>query len=131
MTMQDPIADMFSRIWNAQARAKAEVAMPSSHKKAAIAELLHKEGYINSFRVEERDGKKMLVIELRYYNGKPVIEMIERVSRPGLRIYRPKNKLRPVVGGLGTALMSTSRGLMTDREARRQGLGGEIIGRIY
>ena len=131
MTMQDPIADMFSRIWNAQARAKAEVAIPSSQKKAAIAELLHKEGYINGFRVDESDGKKTLVIELKYYSGRPVIEMIERVSRPGLRIYRNKNRLPPVVGGLGTALLSTSRGLMTDREARRLGLGGEIIGRIY
>lgn len=131
MTMQDPIADMFSRIRNAQQRTQAEVSMPASKKKVAIAEVLKSEGYIGEFRVDEIDGKRQLTIELRYFDGKPVIEKITRVSRPGLRVYRSNDKLPSVIGGLGIAIVSTSRGVMTDREARAQGIGGEVIGAVH
>lgn len=131
MTMQDPISDMFTRIRNGQQRAKAHVSMPSSRKKVAIAELLKREGYITDFRVEPNDGKPQLVIELKYFRGNPVIEDIRRTSRPGLRIYRAKDELPRIVGGFGVSMISTSRGVMTDREARAQGIGGEVIGTIY
>lgn len=131
MTMQDPIADMFTRIRNGQQRAKAHVSMPSSRKKVAIAELMKREGYISDFHVEPNDGKPALVIDLKYYRGNPVIENIKRGSRPGLRVYRGKDELPRVVGGFGISMISTSRGMMTDREARAQGIGGEIIGTIY
>ncbi len=131
MTMQDPIADMFTRIRNGQQRAKAVVQMPSSKKKVAIAELLQKEGYITGYGIEEQDGRLTLSIELKYHQGKPVIEKIQRISRPGLRVYRGDGGLPRIVGGLGVALVSTSKGVMTDREARKQGIGGEVIGSVY
>ncbi|MEW6354340.1 MAG: 30S ribosomal protein S8 [Pseudomonadota bacterium] len=125
--MTDPIADMLTRIRNGQTASMAEVVMPSSKMKQAIAKLLKDEGYINDFAVREVDGKQMLAIVLRYYGGKPVIENIQRASRPGLRIYRGKQKLPKVIGGLGIAIVSTSRGLMTDRAARAAGHGGEVL----
>ena len=131
MSMQDPIADMLTRIRNAQQRAKREVAMPASTKKAAIAELLQSEGYISSYRVDDDGTRRVLVIELKYYDGRPVIEKIRRVSRPGLRVYRSKDELPSIVGGLGIAIVSTSRGLMSDRQARAQGIGGEVICSVY
>lgn len=131
MSMQDPISDMLTRLRNGQARAKREVAMPASTKKAAIAEVLKNEGYITDYRVDGEGAERTLTIELKYYEGQPVIERIERVSRPGLRIYRNKDELPAVIGGLGVAIVSTSRGLMSDREARAQGVGGEVICSVY
>lgn len=131
MSMQDPISDMLTRLRNGQARAKREVAMPASTKKAAIAEVLKSEGYITDYRVDGEGAERTLTIELKYYEGQPVIERIERVSRPGLRIYRNKDELPAVIGGLGVAIVSTSRGLMSDREARAQGVGGEVICSVY
>jgi len=131
MSMQDPIADMLTRIRNAQARTKREVSIPASRRKAAIAEVLKNEGYIADYRVNEGEGHPELVVELRYYDGRPVIEKIQRVSRPGLRVYRGCEELPRIVGGLGIAIVSTSRGLMTDRAARAQGIGGEVICSVY
>jgi small subunit ribosomal protein S8 len=131
MSMQDPISDMLTRVRNAQARAKREVSMPASRKKAAVAEVLKKEGYINDYRVEGEGAARQLKIELKYYRGKPVIAHVRRESRPGLRVYRGKDELPTIVGGLGIAIVSTSRGLMTDREARAQGIGGEIVCSLY
>lgn len=131
MSMQDPISDMLTRIRNGQERAKREVSMPASSKKAAIAEVLKKEGYISDYRVDTDGAKPQLCIELKYYQGKPVIEKIQRVSRPGLRVYRATGELPSVVGGLGVAIVSTSKGLMSDREARSQGIGGEVICSVY
>lgn len=131
MSMQDPISDMLTRLRNAQARAKKEVTMPASVRKAAIAEVLKKEGYITDCRLEGEGPKRQLTIELKYYRGRPVIERIQRVSRPGLRVYRTKDDLPSVVGGLGVAIVSTSKGLMSDREARAQGIGGEVICSVY
>ncbi len=131
MSMQDPIADMLTRIRNAQARAKREVLMPASKRKAAIAAVLKSEGYIADYRLAEGAGHPQMVIELKYYNGRPVIEKIQRVSRPGLRAYRTSDELPKIVGGLGVAIVSTSRGLMTDRAARAQGIGGEVICSVY
>jgi len=132
MSMQDPIADMFVRIRNAQARAKRETSMPASKQKAAIAEVLQAEGYINGFRVEQQDdAHATMTIDLKYYGGRPVIERIERVSRPGLRVYKTADALPKVVGGLGVAIVSTSKGLMTDRQARAQGIGGEVLCAVY
>lgn len=131
MSMQDPISDMLTRLRNAQARAKREVTMPASTRKAAIAEVLKKEGYIVDCRTVGEGPKKQLTIELKYYQGKPVIERIKRISRPGLRVYRTTDELPTVVGGLGVAIVSTSRGLMSDREARAQGIGGEVICSVY
>jgi small subunit ribosomal protein S8 len=131
MSMQDPIADMLTRLRNGQARAKREVAMPASAKKTAIAAVLKSEGFVENYRTEGEGVKKQLVVELKYYQGKPVIERIKRVSRPGLRVYRTNDKLPTVVGGLGVAIISTSRGLMSDRQARAQGIGGEVICSIY
>ncbi|MCC7121650.1 MAG: 30S ribosomal protein S8 [Gammaproteobacteria bacterium] len=131
MSMQDPIADMFVRIRNAQARAKRETRIPASKQKVAIAEVLKNEGYISDFHVE-RDGiHSQIVVELKYYGGRPVIERIERVSRPGLRVYKAMDELPRIVGGLGVAIVSTSRGLMTDRQARSLGIGGEVICSVY
>ncbi len=127
MSMQDPIADMLTRIRNGQARAKAAVNMPSSRLKVAIAKILKEEGYINDYKIEEDGQKKILMIELKYFDGKPVIEMLHRSSKPGLRKYRPHNNLPKVIGGLGTAIISTSKGVMTDKNARAQGIGGEIL----
>ena len=125
--MTDPIADMLTRIRNAQSSEKKSVAMPASKLKSAIAQVLKDEGYIEDFAVREGEGKPQLEIGLKYYDGKPVIERIERVSRPGLRIYRPKDELPKVMNGLGVAIVSTSRGVMTDRKARGMGVGGEVL----
>ncbi len=126
MSMQDPIADLLTRIRNGQASGKVMVSMPSSKQKLAIANLLLKEGYIASVAVTG-DTKKVLEIGLKYYEGKPVVEMIQRVSRPGLRIYKKCRDLPRIMNGLGIAVISTSKGLMTDRAARKDGLGGEVI----
>jgi len=131
MSMTDPIGDMLTRIRNAQARSKREVSMPASRRKAAIAEVLKNEGYIVGYRVEGEGATRVLRIELKYHRGKPVIERVWRVSRPGLRIYKGKDELPTIIGGLGVAIVSTSKGLMSDREARAQGIGGEIICSIY
>ncbi|MDT7526666.1 MULTISPECIES: 30S ribosomal protein S8 [Idiomarinaceae] len=129
MSMQDPIADMFTRIRNAQGANKVAVRMPASKQKVAIAQVLKEEGYIADFNVSG-EVKTELEITLKYFEGKPVIESIERVSRPGLRIYKKRNELPKVMGGLGVAVVSTSKGLMTDRAARKAGLGGEVIGYV-
>ena len=127
MSMQDPIADMLSRINNGQARARARVEMPSSKLKISIADILKQEGYINDFLVQEDDGKKELVIELKYFEGRPVIEKLQRYSKPGLRRYKSADDLPRVLGGFGTAIISTSKGVMTDKNARAQGIGGEVL----
>ena len=127
MSMSDPIADMLTRIRNAQATEKVSVAMPSSKVKLAIAEVLKSEGYIEDFAVRTNEGKNTLEIGLKYYAGKPVIEKIERVSRPGLRIYKRRDDIPRVMNGLGVAIVSTSKGVMTDRRARDTGLGGEVL----
>ena len=127
MSMTDPIADMLTRIRNALAAGKLVVAMPSSKQKVAIAALLKEEGYVNESSVQDIDGKPVLEISLKYYEGKPVIDMVKRVSRPGLRIYKGKDDLPTVMNGLGIAVVSTSNGLMTDRTARKAGCGGEVI----
>lgn len=126
MSMQDPIADLLTRIRNGQASGKVMVSMPSSKQKLAIANLLLQEGYVASVNVTG-DTKKVLEIGLKYYEGKPVVEMIQRVSRPGLRIYKKCRDLPRIMNGLGIAVISTSKGLMTDRAARKDGLGGEVI----
>ena len=131
MSMQDPIADMFVRIRNAQARAKRAVAMPSSKQKVAIAEVLTREGYIGGYRLVEHGPHPGLELDLKYHDGRPVIERIERVSRPGLRVYKTADSLPRVVGGLGVAIVSTSRGLMSDRQARAEGIGGEVLCSVY
>lgn len=127
MSMSDPIADMLTRIRNAQLAEKTAVAMPASKLKAAIAQVLKDEGYIEHFAVCETDGKPVLEINLKYYAGRPVIEKIERVSRPGLRIYKSSDKLPKVMNGLGVAIVSTSKGVMTERKARASGVGGEVL----
>ena len=126
MSMQYPIADMLTRIRNGQAANKVAINMPSSKLKVAIANVLAAEGYIESVKVLE-GAKPELEITLKYFQGKPVVESIQRVSRPGLRIYKRKDELPKVMGGLGVAVISTSKGVMTDRAARQAGLGGEII----
>ena len=126
MSMTDPIADMLTRIRNAQMVEKATVEMPSSRVQVAIAGDLKDEGYIDGFRVTE-EAKPVLEIALRYHGGRPVIEKIERVSKPGLRIYRGKDDIPRVMNGLGIAIVSTSRGVMTDRKARASGVGGEVL----
>ncbi|MFB1014382.1 MAG: 30S ribosomal protein S8 [Alteromonadaceae bacterium] len=125
--MTDPIADMFTRIRNGQSAAKVAVAMPSSKLKVAIANLLKEEGYISDFSVSA-DVKPQLDVVLKYFEGKEVIETIKRVSRPGLRIYKSSNELPKVLAGMGIAIISTSKGLMTDRAARNAGIGGEVLG---
>ncbi|HSV16997.1 MAG TPA: 30S ribosomal protein S8 [Casimicrobiaceae bacterium] len=127
MSMSDPIADMLTRIRNAQMTERATVLMPSSKVKIAIAKVLKDEGYIDGFKVAGDEVKPVLEIALRYYAGKPVIEKIERVSKPGLRIYKSKDDIPPVMNGLGIAIVSTSRGVMTDRAARATGVGGEVL----
>jgi small subunit ribosomal protein S8 len=127
MPMTDPIADMLTRIRNAQHSEKLSVAMPASKLKSAIAQVLKDEGYIEDFAVREAEGRPQLEISLKYYAGKPVIERIERVSRPGLRIYKGVNDIPKVMNGLGIAIVSTSRGVMTDRKARATGIGGEVL----
>ena len=126
MSMQDPIADMLTRIRNGQAANKVAISMPSSKLKVAIANVLASEGYIESVKVVE-GVKPELEITLKYFQNKPVVESIQRVSRPGLRLYKRKDELPKVMGGLGIAVVSTSKGVMTDRAARQAGLGGEII----
>jgi len=127
MSMSDPIADMLTRIRNAQMTEKVSVAMPSSQLKVAIAKVLKDEGYIEDFRVAGEPAKPQLEIALKYYAGRPVIEKIERISTPGLRIYRGKEDLPKVMNGLGVAIVSTSKGVMTDRKARVSGIGGEVL----
>lgn len=127
MSMSDPIADMLTRIRNAQLVEKATVAMPSSKIKVAIAQVLKDEGYIDGFSVKGEAGKAELEIALKYYAGRPVIERIERVSRPGLRIYRGRNEIPQVMNGLGVAIVTTPKGVMTDRKARATGIGGEVL----
>ncbi|MEE9548490.1 MAG: 30S ribosomal protein S8 [Nitrosomonadaceae bacterium] len=127
MSMSDPIADMLTRIRNAQLSEKSIVAMPASKLKQAIAQVLKDEGYIEHFAVRELDAKPVLDIRLKYYAGRPVIEKIERVSRPGLRIYKPNKNLPNVMNGLGVAIISTSKGVMTERKARASGIGGEVL----
>ncbi|WP_150046472.1 MULTISPECIES: 30S ribosomal protein S8 [Methylomonas] len=127
MSMTDPIADMLTRIRNGQAAGKKSVKLPSSKLKSAIAKVLKEEGYITDFQIEEIGSHKEMTIVLKYYNGVPVIERVSRVSRPGLRIYKSKDELPKVLGGLGIAIVSTSNGVMTDRAARAIGHGGEVI----
>lgn len=127
MSMSDPIADMLTRIRNAQGANKASVSMPASKLKSAIAKVLKDEGYIDDYTVHINDGKPVLNISLKYYAGRPVIEKIERVSRPGLRIYQGSQSMPKVMNGLGVTIVSTSKGVMTDRMARAAGIGGEVL----
>ncbi len=127
MSMQDPIADMLTRIRNGQAAGKKAVTMPSSKVKISIAEVLKSEGFISDYAKSEESGKTELNIELKYHQGSPVIDMIKRVSRPGLRIYKKSTELPRVLDGLGIAVISTSKGVMTDRAARKAGHGGEVL----
>ena len=127
MSMSDPIADLLTRIRNAQMVAKSTVSVPSSKVKVAIAQVLKDEGYIDSFTVKSEAGKPELEIVLKYYAGRPVIERIERVSRPGLRVYRGKGTIPQVQNGLGVAIVTTPAGVMTDRKARATGVGGEVL----
>jgi len=127
MSMTDPVADMLTRIRNAQMAQKNSVAMPSSKLKAAIAAVLKDEGYIDDFAVRDAEGKSQLDIALKYYAGRPVIEHIERVSRPGLRIYKGRHDIPNVMNGLGVAIVTTPKGVMTDRKARQAGIGGEVL----
>ena len=130
MSMTDPIADMFTRVRNAQLMGKPTVSMPSSKLKVAIADLLKNEGYILDAQTAQSEGKPVLEIRLKYFEGRPAIESISRVSRSGLRIYRGKGELPKVLGGLGISIISTSAGLLTDAQARAKGLGGEVIGLV-
>ena len=127
MSISDPIADMLTRIRNGQMVDKTEVTMPSSTLKVAIAKVLEDEGYIDGYTVDANDGKPVLRIGLKYYAGRPVIEMIERVSRPGLRVYKNHETIPQVMNGLGIAIISTPKGVMTDRKARAAGIGGEVL----
>jgi len=127
MSMSDPIADMLTRIRNAQSVEKAVVTMPSSNLKVAIAQVLKDEGYIDGFQIRTETGKTELEIALKYYAGRPVIERIERVSRPGLRIYKGRHSIPQVMNGLGVAIVTTPKGVMTDRKARASGVGGEVL----
>ncbi|MDR3388817.1 MAG: 30S ribosomal protein S8 [Rudaea sp.] len=131
MSMTDPIADMFTRIRNAQAMAKPTVSMPSSQTKVAIVKVLKDEGYVRDYQVSKAENNKaVLEIALKYFEGRPAIEKIDRVSRSGLRVYRGKDELPKVMGGLGVALISTPAGIMTDVQARAKGVGGEVIGTV-
>ncbi|MBX9905408.1 MAG: 30S ribosomal protein S8 [Burkholderiales bacterium] len=127
MSMNDPVSDMLTRIRNAQQAEKESVSMPSSKLKVAIAMVLKDEGYIDDFAVRGESSKPELQVSLKYYAGSPVIEKIERVSRPGLRIYKPSRDIPRVMNGLGVAIVSTSKGVMTDRKARGMGIGGEVL----
>jgi small subunit ribosomal protein S8 len=131
MSMQDPLSDMLTRIRNAQLAGKVSVEMPGSKLKAAVANVLKEEGYITGFALNSDSGKPRLTIELKYFQGKPVIAEIDRVSRPGLRQYRAKDKLPSVRAGLGVAIVSTSKGVMTDRAARAAGVGGEVLCTVF
>lgn len=127
MSMNDPVSDLVVRINNGQSSGKAVVKMPASKAKAAICQLLTDEGYIEGFSIEEAQGKPEITVRLKYYKGKPVIEQFQRVSKPGRRVYRGKDDLPVVLGGLGVAVISTSKGLMSDERARGAGLGGEVL----
>jgi len=127
MSMSDPIADMLTRIRNAQMVGQVETNMPASRLKAAIAQVLKDEGYIEDFAVRDEGAKRELRIGLKYYAGRPVIERLERVSKPGLRVYKGRDDIPRVMNGLGVAILSTSRGVMTDRKARAAGVGGEVL----
>jgi len=127
MSMSDPIADMLTRIRNAQMAEKVTVAMPSSKLKVALAQVLQDEGYVDGFKVVANDGKPTLEIGLKYYANRPVIEKLQRISRPGLRVYKGSEDIPQVMNGLGVAIVSTSKGLMTDRKARANGIGGEVL----
>jgi len=127
MSMSDPIADMLTRIRNAQATEKVSVFVPASKVKRAIAQVLKDEGYIEDYADRDQDGKAFIEIGLKYYAGKPVIEKLERISRPGLRIYKGRDDIPRVMNGLGVAIVSTSKGVMTDRRARETGIGGEVL----
>ncbi len=127
MSMTDPIADMLTRIRNGMTAGKTEVLMPSSRLKIAVTKVLKDEGYISDLSTQDIDGKPVLTVVLRYYAGKPVIDMIKRVSSPGLRVYKGKDELPKILNGLGIAIISTSAGVMTDRAARKAGHGGEVL----
>ena len=127
MSMSDPIADMLTRIRNAQMVGHTEVCMPASRLKSAIAQVLKQEGYIEDFALRDQGASKELRIGLKYYAGRPVIERLERVSKPGLRVYKGRDDIPRVMNGLGVAILSTSRGVMTDRKARATGVGGELL----
>ena len=127
MSMSDPVSDMLTRIRNAQMVGHAETVMPASRLKASIAQVLKDEGYIEDFALRDNGAKKELHIGLKYYAGRPVIERLERVSKPGLRVYKSRDDIPRVMNGLGVAILSTSRGVMTDRKARADGVGGEIL----
>jgi small subunit ribosomal protein S8 len=127
MSMTDPIADFLTRIRNGQLAGKTEVAAPASRIKLALAKVLKEEGYIEDFAIAEQAAKPTVTVRLKYFQGRPVIDRLERVSRPGLRVYKAKDELPKVLGGMGVAIISTSRGLMTDREARAAGHGGEVL----
>ena len=127
MSMSDPIADMLTRIRNAQSVNKLSVSMPASKLKGAIANVLKDEGYIDDFAVQANDGKPVLSISLKYYAGRPVIEKIDRVSKPGLRVYKGSQNIPKVMNGLGVTILSTSKGVMTDRKAQAAGIGGEVL----
>ena len=127
MSMTDPVADLLTRIRNAQSAGKTNVSLASSKVKTAIVKVLKDEGYVVDFRVEADGGKPTLTIDLKYFEGRPVIDRLERVSRPGLRVYRGKDDLPKVLGGMGTVIVSTPQGVMTDRQARAIGQGGEVL----
>ncbi|NNE38641.1 MAG: 30S ribosomal protein S8 [Gammaproteobacteria bacterium] len=127
MSLQDPISDMLTRMRNAQARSMKNVSMPSSKQKVAVAKILQEEGFINGLDTEQNGPKTTLTIELKYYEGKPVIEMLKRISRPSIRRYSKSDEIIQVKDGLGVAIVSTSKGVMTDKSARAQGIGGEVI----
>ena len=127
MSMTDPVADLLTRIRNGQSAGKSQVSLASSKIKTSICRVLKDEGYVADFRIEDEEGKPRLTIDLKYFEGRPVIDRIERVSRPGLRIYRSQHELPKVLGGMGTVIVSTPRGVMTDRQARAIGQGGEVL----
>jgi small subunit ribosomal protein S8 len=127
MSMTDPVADLLTRIRNGQSARKPSITMASSKLKASILKVLKDEGYISDFNVDPSDGRPQLTVDLKYYEGRPVIDRLERVSRPGLRIYRGKDEMPKVLGGMGTVIVSTPRGVMTDKAARAIGQGGEVI----
>jgi len=131
MSMQDPLSDMLTRVRNAQMAGKTSVAMPGSKLKAAVAQVLKEEGYVTDYAASVEDGKPRLSIELKYYDGKPVIAEIDRISRPGLRKYSGKGELPTIRAGLGVAIISTSQGVMTDRAARAAGVGGEVLCTVF
>ena len=127
MSLQDPVSDMLCHIRNGQVRNRPRVTMASSTLKAAVADVLKEEGYISDYEINDVDGKKILSIELKYFEGKPVIERLQRISKPGRRSFKAKDKLPKILGGLGIAIVSTSKGVMTDKSARALGIGGEVL----